>query len=336
MQNHLTQILALVAMEQPLSLSATHILQEKIKVLSSVRPLARKDLVVGQYAGYLDEDSISNKASRTETFAVAVLHINNPRWAGVPFVLKAGKALNENRTEVRIRFKPVPGAIPELASCPENELIIRVQPNEGIYWKIQNKVPGLHFQVAPMRMDLTYQSKYAKEDLPEAYERLILHVLHADKSHFVHADELTLSWHIFSAVLRELEEAADDRPVAYMRGTRGPALADELAQRYGMRKFGSQRFESNTAPQSAGGKGAQSDTRWTRPSGGKGASAHVALPSEARSRLDVPPPRNEWPGSNPLNIVIPSARTGSPAASPHFAGNQANDSEQAWSEETRR
>lgn len=157
MQNHLTQILALVTMEQPLSLSAGHILQEKLKVLSSVRPLSRADLVVGQYSGYLDEESISNKASRTETFAVAVLHINNPRWAGVPFVLKAGKALNENRAEVRIRFKAVPGAIPELTACPENELIIRVQPNEGIYWKIQNKVPGLHFQVAPMRMDLTYQ-----------------------------------------------------------------------------------------------------------------------------------------------------------------------------------
>jgi glucose-6-phosphate 1-dehydrogenase len=157
MQNHLTQILALIGMEQPLSLSATHILQEKIKVLSSVRPLSRSDLVVGQYSGYLEEETISNKQSRTETFAVAVLHINNPRWANVPFVLKAGKALNENRAEVRIRFKAVPGAIPELASCPENELIIRVQPNEGIYWKIQNKVPGLHFEVAPMRMDLTYQ-----------------------------------------------------------------------------------------------------------------------------------------------------------------------------------
>lgn len=157
MQNHLTQILALVAMEQPLSLSAKHILQEKLKVLSSVQPLERKDLVIGQYAGYLDEPSIDNKQSCTETFAAAVLHINNPRWAGVPFVLKAGKALNENRAEVRIKFQQVPGIIAELAACQENELIIRIQPGEGIYWKIQNKVPGLHFQVAPMRMDLMYQ-----------------------------------------------------------------------------------------------------------------------------------------------------------------------------------
>lgn len=386
MQNHLTQILALVTMEQPLSLSASHILQEKIKVLSSVRPLSRGDLVVGQYAGYLDEESIVNKQSRTETFAVAVLHINNPRWAGVPFVLKAGKALNENRAEVRIRFKAVPGAIPELASCPNNELIIRVQPNEGIYWKIQNKVPGLHFQVAPMRMDLTYQvralttaqgacdapisplllrvagkempaqrvcqqlhcvsslprtppssppllhascgpcsfkitttnyeqSKYAKEELPEAYERLILHVLHADKSHFVHAEELKLSWHIFSAVLQQMEQDPDDRPVPYMRGTRGPAVADELAQRYGMRKFGSQRFESNTAPPSI-----SAPDRWVHRKGSLGAAALAGsggMPAVRRTerRSGETAPRNEWPvslGGAPSSIRSGAALAVSP------------------------
>eukprot|EP00302_Diacronema_sp_CCMP2436_P004244 CAMPEP_0179852214 /NCGR_PEP_ID=MMETSP0982-20121206/8675_1 /TAXON_ID=483367 /ORGANISM="non described non described, Strain CCMP 2436" /LENGTH=643 /DNA_ID=CAMNT_0021737807 /DNA_START=27 /DNA_END=1958 /DNA_ORIENTATION=- len=299
MQNHLTQILALVTMEQPLSLSASHILQEKIKVLSSIRPLSRNDLVVGQYSGYLDEDSITNKNSRTETFAVAVLHINNPRWAGVPFVLKAGKALNENRAEVRIRFKHVPGAIPELAGCPENELIIRVQPNEGIYWKIQNKVPGLHFQVAPMRMDLTYQSKYAKEELPEAYERLILHVLHADKSHFVHAEELKLSWHIFSSVLHELEASPDARPAPYMRGTRGPAAADELAQRYGMKKFGSQRFEANTAPQ-AHEKWGHSE-RWAARRNPAATTANV---TPRRTEEGVPAPKSEWPGNNLENLNI--------------------------------
>mmetsp|Transcript_22151 Transcript_22151/g.69074 ORF Transcript_22151/g.69074 Transcript_22151/m.69074 type:complete len:696 (-) Transcript_22151:385-2472(-) len=298
MQNHLLQTLALVAMEQPLSLSAHHILQEKIKVLSSVRPLRRSDLNVGQYSGYLEEESITNKQSTTETFAVAVLHINNPRWAGVPFVLKAGKALNENRAEVRVRFNRVPGAMDELASSPENELIIRVQPNEGIYWKIQNKVPGLSFQVAPMRMDLTYQSKYSTE-MPEAYERLILHALQGDKSNFVHETELRLSWQIFTPVLHELERSGE-RPQPYTMGSRGPASADELAARYGMRKFGSLRADpgylEEQMPRRWGSKGdgaiANGRGNGEVPVAGAGASARGHVAHGAKER------KHEWPGTS--------------------------------------
>lgn len=135
-------------------------------------------------------------------------------------------------------------------------------------------------------------------------------MLHADKSHFVHAEELQLSWHIFSAVLHQMESDPDDRPVQYMRGTRGPAVADELAQRYGMRKFGSQRFESNTAPHGA----ALHPDRWASKKGG--VSAHAGTPPAAR-RSSEAAPRNEWPGS----IAAPSSGwSGGPLAAASAGG----------------
>ena len=111
MQNHLMQMVALVAMEQPLSFSAEHIRHEKLKVLHACRPLTADDVVTGQYAGYLDDEGIQDKESCTETFAAAVLHVHNPRWDGVPFVLKAGKALNDSKVELRVQFHSVPGVV---------------------------------------------------------------------------------------------------------------------------------------------------------------------------------------------------------------------------------
>ena len=236
MQNHLLQILALVGMEQPLSLAAEHIRMEKIKLLQAVQPLQLKDLLVGQYVaadgnpGYLEDPSITNKSSVTETFAAAVLYINNPRWDGVPFILKAGKALDESKVEVRIKFHAVPGVIAGLADCAPNELVIRVQPDERIFWKITSKVPGLDFTVETRRMDLLYASRggsgtgsvgtqhpgVSREnsdsspliELPGAYERLILEVLRGDQTNFVHADELIASWRIFTPALHELAKVA--------------------------------------------------------------------------------------------------------------------------------
>ena len=120
MQNHLLQMLALVAMEQPLSLTAADIREEKLKVLRACTPLSLEDLVVGQYTrsgdtpGYLEEPSISDKASTTETFAAAVLHVHNPRWDGVPFVLKAAKGVTESKVELRVQFHSVPGVVSKL------------------------------------------------------------------------------------------------------------------------------------------------------------------------------------------------------------------------------
>ncbi|KAH8047372.1 glucose-6-phosphate dehydrogenase [Aureococcus anophagefferens] len=158
LQNHLAQILALalVAMEQPLSFGAADVKREKVKVLRSVRPLdAEHDLVVGQFDGYADDPSVADKATTTETFAAARLYIDNPRWAGVPFVLSAGKALEEKKVEV-----------------------IRVQPDECIYWRVMNRVPGLHtsLKLEPRRMNLLYTPSESR-DMPDAYERLLLEAL---------------------------------------------------------------------------------------------------------------------------------------------------------------
>jgi len=252
-------------MEQPLSLAAEHIRMEKIKLLQAVQPLQLKDLLVGQYVaadgnpGYLEDPSITNKSSVTETFAAAVLYINNPRWDGVPFILKAGKALDESKVEVRIKFHAVPGVIAGLADCAPNELVIRVQPDERIFWKITSKVPGLDFTVETRRMDLLYASRggsgtgsvgtqhpgVSREnsdsspliELPGAYERLILEVLRGDQTNFVHADELIASWRIFTPALHELAKLKV-RPEPYAFGSAGPSAEDAFAANYGFMNGG--------------------------------------------------------------------------------------------------
>jgi glucose-6-phosphate 1-dehydrogenase len=148
MQNHLLQILTLVAMEKPVRLSAEDVRDEKVKVLKAIKPLEIGEVLLGQYTksadgrhpGYRDDKTVP-EGSVTPTFAAAVFRINNERWDGVPFILKCGKALNEQKTEIRIQFKSVPGNIYD--NIERNELVIRVQPNEAVYFKMMNKTPGL-------------------------------------------------------------------------------------------------------------------------------------------------------------------------------------------------
>ncbi|KAJ8605606.1 hypothetical protein CTAYLR_000061 [Chrysophaeum taylorii] len=223
MQNHLAQIMALVAMEQPLSFGAEDIRREKVKVLRGVRALdAERDLVVGQYDGYVDDDSVSNKKSKTETFAAARLYIDNPRWAGVPFVLTAAKAVSQKKVEVRIIFHKVAGAVAECSRCDANELVVRVQPDECIYWRVQNRVPGLHskLRIEPRRMNLLYTPAESR-GMPEAYERLLLEVLRGDATNFVSVDELDAAWRIFTPALNHLSTRLD-RPERYAYGSDGP------------------------------------------------------------------------------------------------------------------
>ncbi|KAH8052607.1 glucose-6-phosphate dehydrogenase [Aureococcus anophagefferens] len=181
--NHSRAAQALVAMEQPLSFGAADVKREKVKVLRSVRPLdAEHDLVVGQFDGYADDPSVADKATTTETFAAERLYIDNPRWAGVPFVLSAGKALEEKKVEVRIRFHAVAGAVADVGDAAPNELVVRVQPDECIYWRVMNRVPGLHtsLKLEPRRMNLLYTPSESR-DMPDAYERLLLEVLRGEE-----------------------------------------------------------------------------------------------------------------------------------------------------------
>lgn len=247
MQNHLLQILALFAMETPVSLDAEDIRNEKVKVLRSMRQLKLEDVVVGQYKGhskggksypgYADDPTVP-KGSVTPTFAAAALFIDNARWDGVPFLMKAGKALHTRRAEIRVQFRRVPGNLyrrnigADLDKAT-NELVLRVQPDEAIYLKINNKVPGLGMRLDRSNLNLLYSERY-RHEIPDAYERLLLDAMEGERRLFIRSDELDAAWAIFTPALRELE----DRKVApelYPYGSRGPVGAHYLAANYNVR-----------------------------------------------------------------------------------------------------
>ena len=219
MQNHLLQIFSLIAMELPVSLDAKDIVNEKVKLLKQSLPAKLEDTVLGQYIknekeeGYRDDPTV-NDDSRTETYAMVKLFINNKRWEGVPFYLESGKAMEESKAEITINFKNTPGNIfqkstennPKSQSTSENnQLVIRIQPDEQIYFSINNKIPGLHLKTKKTVLNLLYKDSYHNTDIPEAYERLILEVIRGDKSLFIRDDELQLQWQIFTPLLQEME-----------------------------------------------------------------------------------------------------------------------------------
>ncbi|KAL6040782.1 Glucose-6-phosphate 1-dehydrogenase 1, chloroplastic [Balamuthia mandrillaris] len=230
MQNHLLQMLSLVAMEPPVTLHAEDVRDEKAKLLRAIPPLRREDLVVGQYEGYLDDETVP-KDSRTPTFAAAVLHVKNSRWNGTPFILKCGKAINERKAEVRIQFKRPSNNL--FRNLSPNELVLKVQPDTAVYLKMTSKKPGLSTETVYTELDLSYGERFEGTRLPDAYERLILDVVRGDHNLFVRHDELMSAWAIFTPVLHELEQNEEERPYTYPFGSRGPPEADDLVRRYG-------------------------------------------------------------------------------------------------------
>nr|XP_023029831.1 glucose-6-phosphate 1-dehydrogenase-like [Leptinotarsa decemlineata] len=236
MQNHLLQILTLVAMEKPVTFAPDDIRNEKVKILKSTKTLELNNIILGQYVGdpqkegdaklgYRDDRTIP-KDSITPTYAIAVLFINNERWDGVPFILRCGKALNERKAEIRIQFRDVPGDIFD-GKSKRNELVIRVQPEEAVYVKFMVKTPGMAFDIEETELDLTYSTRYQNIKLPDAYERLILDVFCGSQMNFVRTDELKEAWRIFTPLLNRIE---NDKivPIPYIYGSRGPNEADEL------------------------------------------------------------------------------------------------------------
>jgi glucose-6-phosphate 1-dehydrogenase len=244
MQNHLLQILALFAMETPVSLDAEDIRNEKVKVLRSMRPIKLEDVVIGQYKShsiggvtypsYTDDKTVP-KGSLTPTFAAAALFIDNARWDGVPFLMKAGKALNTRSAEIRVQFRHVPGNLYNRNSGTDrdqttNELVIRVQPDEAIYLKINNKVPGLGMRLDQSNLNLLYSARYSKE-IPDAYERLLLDAIEGERRLFIRSDELDAAWALFTPLLKEIEEKKTT-PEFYPYGSRGPVGAHYLAAKH--------------------------------------------------------------------------------------------------------
>jgi glucose-6-phosphate 1-dehydrogenase len=243
-QNHLLQLLALTAMEEPVSFDAADLRQEKTKVLSAVRVGGDigKATARGQYAGgwqgneqvlgYLQEDGIP-KTSTTETYAAVKLEIDTRRWAGVPFYLRTGKRLGRRVSEIAVVFKRAPHLPFERTATAElgqNALVIRVQPDEGVTMRFGSKVPGTAMEVRDVTMDFGYGHAFT-ESSPEAYERLILDVLLGDPPLFPRQDEVELSWKILDPI--EGYWARSTRPEQYPAGTWGPASADALMARDG-------------------------------------------------------------------------------------------------------
>lgn len=243
-QNHLLQLLALTAMEEPASFEADSLAAEKTKVLGAVK--LPKDLATGtvraQYAagwqggekvvGYLQEDGIDPK-SKTDTYAAIKLEIDNRRWAGVPFYLRTGKRLGRRVTEIAVIFQRAPHSPFDHTATEElgqNALVIRVQPDEGVTLRFGSKVPGTSMEVRDVSMDFAYGESFT-ESSPEAYERLILDVLLGDSNLFPRLTEVELSWKI----LDPIEEFWDKhgKPAQYPAGTWGPAEADEMLARDG-------------------------------------------------------------------------------------------------------
>ncbi|MCO5573362.1 hypothetical protein L7F22_027131 [Adiantum nelumboides] len=256
MQNHLLQMLALFAMEPPVSLDAEDIRNEKVKVLRSMRALHLEDIVVGQYKshvrggvkypGYTDDKTVPSN-SITPTFAAAALFIDNARWDGVPFLMKAGKALHNRRTEIRVQFRHVPGNVYKRSFGTDldqatNELVIRVQPDEAIYLKINNKIPGLGMRLDRSNLNLHYADRYPRE-IPDAYERLLLDAIEGERRLFIRSDELNAAWAIFTPLLKELE-SRKVAPELYPYGSRGPVGAHYLAAKYNVR-WGDMNVEAN-------------------------------------------------------------------------------------------
>ncbi len=233
-QNHLLQILALITMEEPSSLSANHIRDRKVQLLKNISILKQEDVVVGQYSdgelngekfeAYRDDPTVADD-SLIPTYARVKLKINNERWRGTPVTICAGKGMSEKKTEIHIRFKTQnPNLFCSTGICPPpNEMIIRIQPDEGIHLNIVNKAPGVKLQFHTKKLDLSYNTAYKENIIPDAYESLILDVIRGEKSLFIRKDELEAAWDIFTPVLNWLDKNKIE-PEMYPFGTNGPKI----------------------------------------------------------------------------------------------------------------
>lgn len=241
-QNHLTQLLTLTAMEPPVSYDADAVRDEKVKALRAIRPIAPHEVdrytVRGQYGpgsvsgrpipGYREERGVA-AASQTETFVALKLFIESWRWAGVPFYLRSGKAMPRRVSEIAIQFKTVPTML--FADTPMNDiepnvLAIKIQPDEGITLKFGSKVPG-QAQIRPVTMDFRYGTSFGVAS-PEAYERLLLDCMLGDSTLFTRRDEVEASWGLITPILQAWAQGPAQPFPNYEAGTWGPSAADEF------------------------------------------------------------------------------------------------------------
>jgi glucose-6-phosphate 1-dehydrogenase len=247
-QNHMLQVLSLIAMEPPVSLEAESVRDEKVKLLKSIRPLTPEDvakqIVRGQYfagavngevrPGYRQETKVKPD-SNVETFVALKLFIDNWRWSSIPFYLRTGKNLPQSASEVRIQFRPTPNVL-FAAQCGShldaNALTLRLQPNEGISLRFNGKVPGPALGVRPVRMHFSYDAEFGAYTA-EAYERLLLEAIAGDATLFIRHDEVETAWKIADSIRNGWEGKALTNREFYSAGTWGPIAADDLLAQLG-------------------------------------------------------------------------------------------------------
>ena len=238
-QNHLIQLMTLVAMEPPSTIDADTLRNEKVKVLKAVRRIepaeAPNHAVHAQYRGYCDEAGVAPD-SKTPTYAAVRLHVENWRWQGVPFYLRSGKALKDKTTEIIIQFRRPPHqmfAQPGGSEMTANTLAIRIQPDEALHLQFQAKVPDAGLELRPVDLEFHYQSAFAGQAIPDAYERLLLDALNGDASLFTRSDEIEQAWSIIDPFVIGLTGPDGPAPNEYERGSWGPVQADDFMARDG-------------------------------------------------------------------------------------------------------
>ena len=221
-QNHMLQLLALVAMEPPSSSAPRAFRNEKAKLLQAVRPPSSADAVFGQYRGYLNEPEVCD-TSKTPTYAAIRLFVDNWRWQGVPIFLRSGKRMAEKTTEVTLEFREVPHRLFPMNAPAPNRLSLHLQPDEGAQLQMEVKVPGAGMQTRPADMVFRYADEFGESALPDAYERLLLEAISGDPALFIRNDEIECSWEIVEPLLRNATD-----PFSYEPGTWGPSESATL------------------------------------------------------------------------------------------------------------
>ena len=221
-QNHLLQVLSLVAMEEPKGTESIRIHESQYNLLSALKPIedVRDSLVMGQYEGYLQEENIPID-SKTETYAALKLYIDNERWEGVPFFIRTGKKMDNRETQVVVQFKAV-------GDVPGNVLIIRIQPDEGVYFQFNAKKPGTEQELQQISLDFCQSCILENRiNTPEAYERLLDACFKGDRSLFSQWDQIVASWTFVNKLIAKYEEQGSPL-YTYEQGSKGPKEADEL------------------------------------------------------------------------------------------------------------
>jgi glucose-6-phosphate 1-dehydrogenase len=248
LQNHLLQLLCIVAMEPPTSIASDAVRDSKLQVLRSLRKftptMLAQNIVRGQYrAGHVEGQAVPSyrdepdapEQSRTETFVALRAEIDTWRWAGVPFYLRTGKRMADSLAEIVVRFKPIPHSIfnQPTSSFQPNSLVIRLQPDEGLSLNLMAKTPGDSMRLKQAELELDFREQF-KTPRMDAYERLLLDVLRGQLTLFMRGDELEAAWEWVEPILDYWEDDEDTAPIPYSAGTWGPAAASALIGRDGL------------------------------------------------------------------------------------------------------